>query len=652
MNIKIVHSWLMEYLDTKASPEKIGEALSLSSVSVESIEKHGKDFVYDIEVTTNRVDQMSVEGIAREAAAILPQFNINAKYLAHKFTDPKIPTLQSAEITIINDPALVNRILAVVMEVKIGPSPQLISERLNISDIRSINNLIDITNYVMRQIGHPAHVFDFDRLNTNKLIIRRSKKGEKITTLDDKEYTLSGGDIIADDGKGKIVDLLGIMGTKNSVVTNNTKRILFFLDNNNPDLIRKTSMEQGIRSEAAIINEKVPDPDKTMKDAFLKGIELYMQIADGKIISKIIDIYPNKPKDATVKASIEKISRVIGVTVPTTKIIETLESLGFGVKQNGNHINVVIPSWRANDMSIEEDVIEEVARVYGYHNLPSVLPKHPATAYYHQGNSSFFWEQRVKTALKYWGFTESYTYSMVSHLMYEGPLEQAIAIKNPLNEDHKYMRSTLVPSLLQVLNENENKDSVSIFELSNVYIRKDNTLPDERLHLAIITKRPNNSFYEIKGIIETIGHDMGINTLEFRKPSKGGLGADIMLNGKQIGEIEVQDGQTINLEIDFSVLINHATLKKTFTPIAKYPPIIEDLRVEFAKPAPFTKVVNAIKNESPLVKSVSILDEYQNKQTYRITYQSVTKNLTNQDVAPIRERIELLFKKRFDAKVG
>ena len=292
MNIKIVDSWLREFLDTKASSSEIAKELSLTSVSVERTEKVENDLVYEIEVTTNRPDLMSVQGIAREAATVLKEQGIEAKYAEPKEFKIK-PGDISFPIEIINDPELVNRVLAVVLEVKIGQSPDKISKRLEASGIRSLNNVIDVTNYIMREVGHPCHVFDFDLIATKKMIIRRSKKDEVVTTLDGKQYRLMGDDIVADDGNGQIIDLLGVMGTQNSVVQDNTKRIIFFLDNNNPQNIRKTSMSLGIRTEAAVINEKGIDPELAM-EAFERGIKLYEEIAEGKVISKVLDIYPNR----------------------------------------------------------------------------------------------------------------------------------------------------------------------------------------------------------------------------------------------------------------------------------------------------------------------------------------------------------------------
>lgn len=651
MNIKILDSWLRKHLKTDAPSQKIAESLSLTSVSVERIEKIDNDFVYDIEVTTNRPDLMSVVGLAREAATVLPQFGVSATFIPLKLASDKRKTADSFPISIKNDPKLVNRICAVVMEVTIKDSPTLITKRLEASGIRSLNNLVDVTNYVMREIGHPAHVFDYNRLNTKTLIIRESKKGEKIVTLDKKEHILSGGDIVADNGKGEIVDLLGIMGTANSAVTNYTKRILFFIDNNKPSHIRKTSMSLGIRSEAAVLNEKAVDPELAMV-ALLHGISLYKEVANSKLISPIIDIYPNKVKSQTVSITSEKINALMDVSLPMKTTKNILTSLGFQVRATQNTLTATVPSWRANDVSIEEDIIEEIARVYGYHRLPSLLPPLSNVTHATTYNNQFYWEKRVKNALKYWGFTESYTYSFVSENLLEGPTEEAVELANPLTEDMVYLRRTIVPSLLQVIHENTTKEEIKIFEIANVYKKIENDLPKETPMLAGVFKKENASFYEVKGMIEQLLADCGIKKVSFRKRVDGGDGAEIYIQREHIGNIEILQKNIIDFELNFESILKYATNKKTYKPLPKYPPVIEDIRIVTDPKITYADIVATIKKQSDLVINVSLLDKYENKQTFRITYQHPQKTLTDEEVAKVRENIIHTLEKELNAEIS
>lgn len=646
MNIKILDSQLRQYLKTKATPEDIGEKLSLTSVSVERIEKIDTDFCYEIEVTTNRPDLFSTLGIAKEAAAILPQFEIEAKYIAPVFKNNQIK--ETIPLEIINDPKLVNRILAVVMEIKIDDSPKEIKETLKASDIRSLNNVIDITNYVMRTIGHPTHVFDLDRLNTKKLITRQAKTGEKIATLDEKTHILLGGEIVAANDKDEIVDLLGIMGLQNSVVTKNSKRILYFIDNNEPRHIREASMNLGIRTEAAILNEKGIDPELAM-DAMLYGINLFEKFANGKQVCQILDIYPNKPSPKTIEVSLEKIISIIGVNINTKKAVEILESLNFKTSLKNNSIKVTVPSERLGDMNIQEDIIEEIARVYGYENIPSILPT--LTNNSHSFINDFYWEKRIKQALKYWGFIECYTYSFVSEDMYQGPTNEAVEVSNPLTTEFTYMRNSLIPSLLKIISENKNREEIKIFELANVYHKKNNNLPNEILTLSGIIKKNNASFYEIKGIIEQLLFDLGIKNLIFKTSQKNTIGASLFIENSYLGEVEVLDSNLIDFELDFKTILNHATQKKEYKSFAKYPPVIEDISLIVDNNVSTENLIKTIKSQSNLIIDVSLNDSYLASRTFRIIYQDEEKNLTKEDVSKIRTKIISSLEREFKAQI-
>lgn len=647
MNIRILDSWLREFLNTQATPKILAEKLSLTSVSVERVEPFGKDTAYDIEVTTNRPDLMSVVGLAKEAAAILPQFNINAH-----FNSPKIKIFKPVDnltIDIQNDPKLVNRICAVILEVEQKESPQFVKDRLEAAGIRSLNNLIDITNYVMLEIGHPTHVFDYDLLTTKKLIIRESKKGEKIVTLDGKERTLLGGDVIADDGTGKIVDLLGIMGTENSVVNKNTKRILFFTDNNEKNHIRKTSMSLAIRTEAATLNEKGIDP-YLAKQAIERGIELYEKFANAKQLSKIIDIFPNIPKPKKVSVEIEKVNAILGIDIPVKTCIEILNRLGFKTNATSKKIEAEVPTTRLNDVEIGEDLIEEIARVYGYHNLPSELPSLTQPSVVNLEKNEFYFEKRIKDSLKYWGFIETYTYSMVSEKLFDGPVKDALEISNPLSKEWVYMRRDLVPSLLQVLSENKQYKKVRIFEIANVYEKQETKLPKETRKLAGIILGEDNSFYRAKGIIEQLFSDLGISILEFKKRSKG-LGAEVYIGKEYAGEIEVLDENLVDFELNFEAMIKHATLKKIYKPLSKFPAILEDISLVVDENVESADIIKEIKKQSPLILYVDLIDIYKDTRTFHIIYQNPEKNLTNEEVSEIREKIIKAVKQKFQAEV-
>lgn len=649
MNIKILDSWLKDYVKTKASAHDIAREMSLTSISIERVEPHKSDFVYDIEVTTNRPDLMSVVGLAREAAAVLPQAGIEAKFVPPEIKELTKPS-EKTPLTIINDEKNVYRICAAVMEIKMKKSPTEVTERLETSDIRSLNNLIDITNYVMRTIGHPVHVFDYDRLPNHTIRIRESKKGELITTLDNKTYSLPGGDIVGDDGEGNIIDLISIMGLENSVVTNDTRRIVLFIDNVDPHKIRKTSMNLGIRTEAAQMNEKGIDPELAM-DALLFGVSLYEKYADAKLIAPIIDIYPHpyKPKDVSV--TLKEIHQVIGIPISLKDSESILKKLGFSVTTKNETITATIPSFRAQDITIPEDLIEEIARVYGYHNLPTELPPMNITSVTPFGSNPFYWEMRAKDAFKYWGFTEVYTYPMVSEEMYEGPTDEAVRLANPLGEDFVYMRRTLVPSLLKVVQDNKQYTSFAIFEIANVYEKNGTKLPIETRMLGGLIKKRSASFFEVKGLIEQLAYDFGIKNLSFSQVGTSSLETEIKIGKIVIGSIEILDDTLVNFELHFEVLTRHATLSKTFQPLAKYPPIIEDISLIVDESIPTGDIIKTIENESSLITEVTLLDKYENSRTFHILYQHGQKNLTTDDISDVRKSLIKSLKDKYKAEV-
>lgn len=645
MNIKILDSWLREYLVTDATPKQFAEALSLTSVSIERIEELDGDKLYDIEVTTNRPDLMSVVGLAREAAAVLPEFGYKAMFKNPSHIKPKGGT--GAKIQIANNPKLVKRVLAVVMEVKPKKSPAKIQKHLESSDIRSLNSVIDVTNYVMRVTGHPTHVFDFDLLDTAKLTITESKINDKIETLDKKTHLLKGGDIIAVDEKGRIVDLLGVMGLANSTVQDNTRRILFFINNNNPNLIRKTSMGLAIRTDAAQLNEKELDAENA-ENAFLLGIKLFAEIADGKVVSELYDIYPVKPRKITLNLSIDNLEKLVGVKIGKEKAVSILKKLGFEVAEKNTDIIVTVPSFRT-DIQIEEDLIEEIARVYGYHKLPSLLVPDAKLRPFRL--SEFYWEDRTKDSLKYWGFTETYTYSMVSEAQYECSPKDAIAIRNPLTEDHVFMRSSLVPSLLEVKKQNKSIEEMKIFEIANVYLKNGQDLPIQKLMLAGLISAKKTSFFEAKGVLEQLFIDLGIKNIRFQKLTEGGIGANVLLGKEKVGEIEVLDEMTVDFEIDFASLTKHATLKKVYKPLKKYPSINEDITLVLADEVETGEVLDEIRSQSELVVEATLKDKYKNARTFHIIYQDNSKNLTNEKVGELRKKIIASLEKKFSAKL-
>lgn len=636
MDILIPDNWLRDYLKTKATPAELQKYLSLCGPSVERINKGRTGPVYSIEVTTNRVDSASVYGIARESAAILPRFKIPATTVEPKLTDTKGTNIAPLEIKIL--PSKVNRTMAIVLDVENTQTPKWLKERLKDVGIRSLESLIDITNYVMVEIGHPTHVFDYDRIKTNKLTFREAKKGEKIKTLDGKTHTLLGGDIVIDDGTGKIIDLPGIMGTENSVVTAQTKRIIFFIDNISPVNIRKTSVSLALRTQAAAANEKGIDPELG-KVAILRGLQLYKEICNAKIVSKLHDIYPNPHKPKKVYVSVDFINERLGINIPAKEVIAILTSLGFichperqrriskdssASPQNDNLV-VEIPSHRANDISIPEDIVEEIARIYGYHNLPSQLMSGPLPE--RLADSPFEFEKRVKQTLQVLGAIEVYTSSLV-------PTQTGLKLKNPLGMDSEYLRKSLAPSLINVVYENRREQKAfHIFEIANEYWPRKGELPEEKMVLVGVFS-PDYPYREAKGIIEEFLREIRVPPDKFIK----------FLS-------YLEEENILHYRFDMENLRHFSQMSAHYTPLPKYPPQVEDITIILSSHTFLGEVIEAIKKSDKRIVSVDLVDTYQDTQTLRIEYQDPEKTLTNQEVSKIREKLLRIIAKKFGARV-
>jgi len=675
MNIRVPDSWLREHLKTKAKVAKIAEYLSLCSQSVEKTTKVDDDWVYEIEVTTNRPDCLSVLGIARELAAILPRFKIPAK-----LKQSTVYSLQSTvkdglplEVKIAN-PSLCPRFTALIFDdINIKPSPKIVQERLEKSGIRALNNVVDISNYLMLELGQPMHTFDYDKIRGAKMILRESAGGEKITTLDGQTRPLPDGAIIIQDDKGRIIDLCGIMGGENSAVDEKTKRVLLFVQTYDPMKIRRTCQLLSFRTEAAQRFEKGVDPQGVIL-SMEKAIAMFEKNCGAKVASNLIDIYPNPPKQKKIVLSQEKLNQVMGIKIELPEAKKILESLGFVVKlETGNwKLETLVPHWRNGDVTIPEDLIEEIARIYGYHNLPSLLPSGEIPQ--QKKSFTFVWENKVKEALKFWGFSETFNYSMVSEstlVKAEINPAECLKIANPLSEDWIFMRPSLIPSLLEVVTKNQPETSeIQMFELANVYIpTASDKLPNEILMLS--GALTGNQFFQVKGIIEALLAELEITHYNFspyqlKKTFYGKIfhpfrTAEITIGQDSLGIVgEINPiilarfgikGRVVVFDLDFNELVKYATTTKKYTPVLKYPAIIEDLAFIVPPKTLVGEMIQLIKSTSLIIQSVELLDSYKDTRTFRITYQSEKKTLSDKEIEKIRKKIIDKVRINFKAKL-
>ncbi|OGG10289.1 hypothetical protein A2699_00145 [Candidatus Gottesmanbacteria bacterium RIFCSPHIGHO2_01_FULL_43_15] len=705
MNILIPDSWLREFLETAATPKQIKEYLSLCGPSIERINEVSGETIYDVEVTTNRPDSMSVFGVAREAAAILPRFEIAAKLANdpyHKSLDARRYTLDaSLKLNIQTDPILNPRWVSVVIDnVTVKPSPDWLQKKIELTGIRSLNNIVDITNYFLRAYGQPVHAFDFAEIKPNAegiptMILRASQKGEKLTTLDGKTHSLPGGDIVIEDGAGRLIDLCGIRGAENSSIKSITKTIVLFMQTYDPVRIRKTSMALALRTEAATLFEKGLDEELVLP-TMLDGMEMVKKLAGGEAASQIYDIYPKPYAPYQVSVDRKKVDAYIGKKLSNQEIKEILTPLGLEVAFNkavipaqagirnkkadphfreDDNMVVTVPSFR-RDIKIDVDIIEEIARLYGYHNVTPTLPDTPPP--FSEPNKSLQWEEDIKIRLRDWGFTETYTYSMISEeLMDIFGLDKSKAFKisNPLSSEWVYMRPSLWPSILNCVKQNLNlHPCFKIFELSMRYVFNPDDLPYENPTILICWT--GERFLEAKGVAESILDLFGISTNDvilnsFQDPRKipdqvrndvlknwyddrhlsfGDFGSLGLVNSQLLTKLEIKTPITV-LELEFAQLVKSAQTTKKYQPIPKYPPVIEDMTFVLPAKTPLGEIIAAIKNQSPLVYEVQLITEYQDTATFRIHYLNPDKQITDSEVIALRTQLKEMVDKTFNAKL-
>jgi len=643
MDLLIPDNWLKEYLKTTASPKKMAEALSLHGPSVERVNQTKFGPVYAIEVTSNRVDSVGVYGIAREAAAILPRMGIKASLKT--LPDTKVSFAKKVDyLTASVDHNLCPRFAAILIRnVKLAQSPKWMCERIEAVGLRPINNIVDISNYIMHEIGQPVHTFDYDKIAKHTMILRASKKGEILTTLDEKSHTLPGGDIIIEDGDGRIIDLAGIMGGLNSAVDAKTKNVLLFVQTYNPVSIRRTSMTLAHKTEASILFEKGLDTN-LVTDGIKRGIELFAKITQGQIDTHALDLYPSPPKEKIVSTNLDFIEKRLGVSLSPTQVSQFLTPLGFTLTWNKKNFQVKVPSWRNKDISLPEDILEEIARIYGYYKLPSILMSGDIPEAI--PDSPFRFEDEIKLTLKSLGAYEIYTNSLVSEIKTGAG---SLKLKNPLGKDGEYLRTTLRPSLIEAVKTNSfEKEPFHLFEMANVYLPRRGDLPDEKMTLAEIFA--NTDYREAKGIIETLLDSLHLKYFfetedsQFFKPSHRLkiVSGQVVLG--QFGQIE--NTNYIYYEFDLRVLNKAASHVGVFTPIPQYPPQIEDITITFPERTVIGGVIKLLEEQTFITK-VELTDIYNHSYTFRINYQNPSKTLTDPEVEKIRKNLLKLVQDQF-----
>lgn len=619
------------------------------------------DALIEFEITSNRPDCRSIIGIAREAAVTL------GKEL--KYPEIKVQACDeemSFEIDIQTD--LCKRYCGrVVKDVKVGPSPYWMQRKLIEAGMRPISNIVDITNYVMLELGQPLHAFDLDDIKYNKMTVKMAEEGEKFTTLDGVERTLTS-DMLVIGNQDKTLDLAGIMGGENSEIKDTTTSIFIEGASFAKENIRATSKKLGLRTEASSRFEKGIDINLA-EEAVNRACQLIEELGCGTVLNGMLDYYPQKEEVQKVTVNPVRINKLLGVNVPMDQFINILESLEFKCNLVYSEVlELEVPTFRL-DITEDADILEEIARIYGYDNIPSASLEGNATAGVKTEKQKFI--DNVKSNSIACGLNEILTYSFVSprgvdkiNLPADDGKRNFVKIMNPLGEETSVMRTTLIPNMLDVISTNisHKVEEVSAFECGNTFIPQEG-LPIETKKYCVGMYGKEVDFFVLKGVIESVLNNVGLKGYEIEPETTNltfhpGRCAKIVYNNIYIGtfgELHPDVIENYNLgqrvyvaEINIDTVFENLNLTKSYNPLPKYPSTSRDIAL-IVKDEVFVKQIEDIikANGEDLVESYKLFDVYKGAQieeghksiAYSITYRSKDKTLTDEDVAKVHEKI-------------
>ncbi len=644
-------------------PEKLAEVLTMHAFEVEDVKKAGKDWLLDIDVLSNRgADCLSHIGIAREIAAIT-KLKVQNEKLKVKVKKEKLKAKDFISIEVQDKDACPRYTARVITNVKVDQSPKWIQERLKICGLRPINNIVDATNYMMLEMGQPLHAFDFDKIKgvnpkskTKKIIIRKAKKGERITSLDDEKYDLDE-DILVIADKEPLA-IAGIKGGRKAEIDENTKTIVLESANFDRLAIRRASQKLKFRSDASWRFEQGIDPNLT-ETVINRAAVLIQEIAAGNIAKGLVDFYPKKVLPKKIKLDLNYVEKLLGVKVPQKEIIGILKLLGLKI---GNWklkiLNVGIPTFR-RDISIPEDLIEEIGRLYGYDKIEPVFPE--AALIPPKRNENIFWGDKIKNILKEVGFTEVYNYSFISEKQVEifkttSPHTKnfsvgVVEIENPMSIEQKYLRPSLIPNLLSNVRDNfKYFDEIRIFELGKSFTKKQ---IEKTMLCGVVAKKTaeeKNEFYEVKGVVDLLLNKLGISDIRYVPLEiwDSGKCAGIKVNGKEIGFLGEISPKIAVFDIDFEKLIKQCSEEQIYQPISKYPAVVRDLAILVPRENKVVEILNQINIiGGKLVIDVDLFDMYEGEElpdgkknlAFHIIYQAKDRTLTGQEVDKIQNKI-------------
>jgi phenylalanyl-tRNA synthetase beta chain len=640
-----------------------------------------RDTIIDLSITPNRPDCLSMLGIAREVSAItgnplrIPECDIQN-------TENDVADLTSVQVL---EPELAPRYAArVITGVKVGPSPQWLQERVKAAGMRPINNIVDITNFVMMEYGQPLHAFDYNKLFENRIVVRRAAQGEKLVSIDGQERILSDDMLVIADGKEPVA-VAGVMGGFHSEVSESTTSILLESANFQRVTVRRTSRKLGMRTEASNRFEKGLAPEQVIP-ALDRAAYLIQEMAGGQVARGICDIWDGPGLTPSIEIDPKRINKLLGSDIPHQEMVQILQRLGFQVhgKATSQVLRVDVPYFR-NDVTGEADIIEEILRIYGFDKIEATLPHAGGV----QGGMSqrYILQDKIRRILIGCGLNEILTYSFISPKVWDllglpedDPRRRAITIRNPLSEEQSVMRTSLIPGLMDVIVRNINRGAqdLRIFEVGASFIPEElplHALPTEPLTLAMAlsgfrtplswnTKREEMDFYDLKGILEVLLDNLGVEDAQvstsddmvFLHPTRQG---SIVVGGERIGLIgEVHPDVLERYGLKQAIQIMEMNLEPLLKPLPRqtrkyrglprFPAVQRDIAMIADKGIPAKDIQAVIETSGgALVEKVILFDSYSGKQiperkrslAYSITYRAKDRTLTDEEVNQIHNKV-------------
>jgi phenylalanyl-tRNA synthetase beta chain len=639
------------------------------------------DVIFDITVTPNRPDCLSMLGIAQEVAALtgqtarFPEINYEQQGLAPE----QMVTVEIAE------PELCPRYCAgLVTDVRIEPSPPWLQQRLLAAGMRPINNIVDITNYVLMEYGQPLHAFDCHKLAGGSIIVRRARGGESLATLDGVERVLDSNMLVIADGQGAVA-IAGIMGGAGSEVSEETSSILLESANFKSTSVRRTSTELRLRTESSLRFEKGLSPELPPL-ALGRAIQLMTQLSGGKAGKGIIDLYPGKSEREPILLSKSKVDKVLGMEFSIEQITEVLSHLGFHCELlSPSELLVTVPYWRT-DISLADDLAEEVARIIGYDAIPIAMPSGELPM--SQPAPILSLKERISDILVGCGLQEVITYSLTSRAMLERvdpewQLGRPLLIANPLSQEQECLRTTLRANLLATFAANEKRweGGIRLFEVGRVYLPRDNDLPEEREVLAAIIGGPREErswlkgegmldFFDAKGILGTLFSRLGVavcfepveaTMLLPGRTARIAIGDEIIglvgeLHPKVAKSFDISAQPVCLFEVGIDKLVPFTTQALHYRPLPRFPSIVRDIALVVDSELPAKRVQDIIQS-FPLVSQVTLFDLYRGGQVppgkkslaFSIRYQSPTQTLTDEEINKTQQELLDRLKQEFGA---